>query len=777
MEFEQFSESPFIVQFSFKSLLENMEIECTKNADFANQYANLLQEAKCYPELYTEISMPFLYQNKFLIDRLLSNVFPVTLTKNEIKAISIPFHNFLYHPTERFQAILNDTKEGFKLSFSGVSIDRFYIASCCAILHFYYHQSVRPDIPLFYDIPNKDGVMNHYRLLNNSNFIEIKPTENSIILNNEEIQLLLDNYEDIILWKKFFPQKSWILNGFSIVNLYDATTEIAISNLKSKLIEQPKQSIFLKEEINGIFRSIYQIADLDVGYTNFNYVKNAFTEAPINKVIHSTILEGIENESIIEKIYEEYFSGILNEKKYHSISDISAYLEKNPHSEIARSLEKKGIKSVVFARVYENAKHSGILELTSMFKSLNSVNVNKLDVVLPYLEDTIERLHTGFENEIAAIIQKEYTSIHPSVYWKFHEEAAKHLSINHGQDLPFQAIGFEQLIPLYGQSDVKNSSKLRNNAILEDLKTQLEMTIKLLENLESDFDTQPLIPMIEEKLLDLDGGLRAGTEVEIQHFIFKQILPILDKLKLRNISNNQKITIFYNQLDPKTHIIYSNRSRFDASISILNNEISALLDARQEEQQKIFPFYYERFKTDGVEHNIYIGHSIAPWLSFNKIYVQNIRIWQLRVLIETEIKIHQLNPKLPHPLEITSLILAFPSPLGIKFRMDEKRFDVDGSYNARYEMIKKRIDKAHIKNTNNRIVDVGKICIVYASSKEEKDFLSYIQILQNEGQLLQEIEMLEVENLPGVNGLKAIRVSVNMAHKVFAYPFLDNLCN
>jgi hypothetical protein len=74
-------------------------------------------------------------------------------------------------------------------------------------------------------------------------------------------------------------------------------------------------------------------------------------------------------------------------------------------------------------------------------------------------------------------------------------------------------------------------------------------------------------------------------------------------------------------------------------------------------------------------------------------------------------------------------------------------------------------------------VDVGKICIVYASSKEEKDFLSYIQILQNEGQLLQEIEMLEVENLPGVNGLKAIRVSVNMAHKVFAYPFLDNLCN
>ncbi len=29
--------------------------------------------------------------------------------------------------------------------------------------------------------------------------------------------------------------------------------------------------------------------------------------------------------------------------------------------------------------------------------------------------------------------------------------------------------------------------------------------------------------------------------------------------------------------------------------------------------------------------------------------------------------------------------------------MDEKRFDVDGAYNARYEIVKKRIDKAYVK--------------------------------------------------------------------------------
>jgi len=50
-------------------------------------------------------------------------------------------------------------------------------------------------------------------------------------------------------------------------------------------------------------------------------------------------------------------------------------------------------------------------------------------------------------------------------------------------------------------------------------------------------------------------------------------------------------------------------------------------------------------------------------------------------------------PDLPIKLDIASLVLVHTSPISIRFRMDEKRFDVDGSYNARYEILKKRIDK------------------------------------------------------------------------------------
>ena len=92
--------------------------------------------------------------------------------------------------------------------------------------------------------------------------------------------------------------------------------------------------------------------------------------------------------------------------------------------------------------------------------------------------------------------------------------------------------------------------------------------------------------------------------------------------------------------------------------------------------------------------------------------------------------------------------------------MDEKRFDVDGTYNARYEVVKKRVDKAHIKGTEERITQPGKIAIIYSQKEDEKEYLKYIAFLQHKKLLNKDVEILELEDLQGVTGLKAIRVSV-----------------
>jgi hypothetical protein len=57
--------------------------------------------------------------------------------------------------------------------------------------------------------------------------------------------------------------------------------------------------------------------------------------------------------------------------------------------------------------------------VSSKPKQLNSINANNLDLILPYIVDTLERYNSDLENQLEAIIQREYTAIHSSVYWKF----------------------------------------------------------------------------------------------------------------------------------------------------------------------------------------------------------------------------------------------------------------------------------------------------------------------------------------------------------------------
>lgn len=98
-------------------------------------------------------------------------------------------------------------------------------------------------------------------------------------------------------------------------------------------------------------------------------------------------------------------------------------------------------------------------------------------------------------------------------------------------------------------------------------------------------------------------------------------------------------------------------------------------------------------------------------------------------------------------------------PLAIRFRFDEKRCDIDGAYNMRYEMVKKRIDKALIKDTSERLTQPGTIAIVYSQPQEALEYLGYIEYLQASGYLTEGVEEVELEELPGAQGWQALRVT------------------
>ncbi len=178
----------------------------------------------------------------------------------------------------------------------------------------------------------------------------------------------------------------------------------------------------------------------------------------------------------------------------------------------------------------------------------------------------------------------------------------------------------------------------------------------------------------------------------------------------------------------------------------------------------MFPHYFEKQKTDGVDYQIYVGASLLENDGYDPLYLKNLRLWQLMVSCGIALRAEQIRDRLPLPLETTHLVLVQHAPLAIRFRFDEKRFDVDGAYDIRYEIVKKRIDKALIKGTNERVTQPRRIAIIYSHPSEAVEYRGYIEYLQSLGYLTRGVEELELEELQGVHGLRALRVTVDTTH-------------
>jgi hypothetical protein len=221
------------------------------------------------------------------------------------------------------------------------------------------------------------------------------------------------------------------------------------------------------------------------------------------------------------------------------------------------------------------------------------------------------------------------------------------------------------------------------------------------------------------------------------------------------------IDSYFDQLDQELGVVYKKRKNFEDSLTKINEEVSDVLDKEQAKAQEVFPHYFEKYRTDGVEYNAYIGQSLVEDAEYDEIYLKNIRLWQLLTMVKIARRVKRIQPELKTKLDVTQLILVQSNPLSIAFRQDEKKFDVAGAYNIRYEITKKRIDKAVIKGTRERVTQVDKIAIIYSLADEIDEYMNYLNYMIAEGYLQENIEYLELEDLQGASGLRALRVAIN----------------
>lgn len=718
-----------------------------------------------YPDLihgFSDFSLLEKYGEQ--VDLMLEGLFPEILSTNEIKAASIPFSFMTFKFTERFENILQNAGEDYELFVRGLESDLMYLHACTMILAYVYKYPIDLKRPFFFDIPDKKaGTMKHYRVAFNGDFAEITPTENAPEITEEDIKVLLDNFDNIEVWKEKFPPNSYIFKGFGIMNLFDVTTDVVMTQISTDLLRSDDD---LLEDLERNLREFYNTNDLTIGYSVFDNSSQSL-ECASAKKSQSLILTG-ENISCSN---DGFFCDHIIDRVFHknesvAISDVETYGKQTNENGFYKQLKTKGIQSILLLPIKAMGGNDlAILEIASPRPfELNSVNQSKLKDLIPVFEAAVKRGSEEHLNILEATIQEHYTSIHPTVKWRFYEAAENYQNaLLSSKEAPvIEDIVFDDVYPLFGQSDIKGSSIARNTAIEEDLTTQLTLAINVLQAAKKKVNLpiyDELSFRISEYLDHTKEGLKAGDEVSILQFLKKDIYPVFNHLKVSDTEIASLVDTYISRLDPDLKVVYEKRKAYENSVTILNNKLAKYLDKKQEEAQEMYPHYFERYKTDGVEYNMYIGQSLTKEKPFNDLYLYNLRLWQLQNMYEMEQVAHQARKEMDHDLQVASLILVHSNPLAIKFRMDEKQFDVDGAYNIRYEIIKKRIDKAHINGTNERLTVPGKIAIVYSQDKDAREYIKYIKYLQSK-KMIGKLEKLELEDLQGVSGLKALRVEV-----------------
>jgi hypothetical protein len=775
-------EFPFDIKIGFKKLFESYEKQLTIGNVYAKKHAQkVLQIAKDFPKLVTGLdSAQEVAAHREQIDFILSELFAPVLSSNEIKIATIPFKNYIFKSTTRFDEILNVAGEGFEPDFSTISDDDFYIMSCSIILGTLYDKKVNLRRPFHYDIPDKKGIMRNYRVMYNGDFIELSKTDRSIDLTESDMIELLENYDNIALWKEKFPPGSYNFNGFVLGNMYDATVDVAISDLKATLLKQETSDNYDITDFESILQAIFDIKEIEIGFTVFNKVDDAFEPVPFKKNMKSFILNGATAKKSDDAICDRSYESLFQKNEFYSVTDVAKYHKLYPDNNLYKSLYQQKIGSAILAAIRSEGQVLGIMELVSTNpQALNSVNANKLNDILPYVTDSVKNSRQREENQIELLIQQECTSIHPSVHWKFRQESRRALHKQHlGIDAVFNEIVFDRVYPLFGQIDIKGSSDARNVGVQKDLEEQL-ISIKGILELATTIESLPIYEQysfrIDSFLEDIKENLQVDSEQVIRNFIKDLIKPLLSHFEKLSPKLSKKIALYKDTLDPNLKLVYKHRKKYDESIMLINRCMADLLDKKQVEAQAMYPHFFERFKTDGVEHNMYIGESITKEASFNKIYLYNLRLWQLQVMCDMENAYQQIKQEHSLTLDVASMILVFNSALSVRFRMDEKRFDVDGTYNARYEVVKKRVDKAYIKGTDQRLTEKGKLVIVYSQKSDEKEYMRYLNFMQSKHYIGSNIQVVELQDLQGVTGLKALRADIlyhgdkNLSKEFYTY--------
>ena len=751
-------------------------IEDGKNGN-RQLYQQFINEISAHPELLAPISSDeTLRTHAALIERILSTLFTLILSDDrDLYAVLQPFNHRVLLASSAFKKIFvsgNDAVADLPMEVDPETMIRDKICGAYQlILNKLYNVETAGTISSVHRFVCPETQLDRYmEVCLDTTFVDV-------VTQDELPQLTVEELEGVdvhhllhhpILTKQL-PLDRFEFQGFAVLRITEVTEREIINKIKNSLLNIhsfSEEDIF--SELDYQMQNLAGIHQLHTAIKPFFMVNNHLILSEI-MTRNNTAKKYPLTEEQQYRLYQNIVAIFTDSPETIVISDINqATLERYPFLYI---LYENNFKSVIVAPLCkENKELLGILIIAHRTERLRYEHLARIRPAIPLFAIALQKSQENLDHQVDRIIREQFTAVQEAVEWRFTKAALNQLTRKDKSSMhEMEPIVFEQVFPLYGSIDIRNSSVERNNAIQLDLLEQLQMAGNIIKKARA--ETQfPLLEELQyrtEKYTDsVSKILFAEEETTVHDFLSMEMLGLMSHLKPIIPNLEKEITEYLELINSPVRMLYHHRREYEESITRINTEIAKLIDSEQKNAQSIYPHYFERFVTDGVDYNIYVGQSITPRIPFNEFYLKNLKIWQLTTLVKAAHLAHSIEGELRLPLRTTQLILAHSSPISISFKTAERKFDVDGAYNMRYEIIKKRIDKVRIKESNERLTQPGTIAIVYSQTKEANEYLAYIEFLQNKKLLQDKVERFDLEELQGISGLKGLRAMINYNQKV-----------
>ena len=731
------------------------------------------EKARAAPELAEVIDdLSVIEKHRAFVDLMMSALFPPAFWEQEYGAALFPFELRAFYATPPFRRSLmnaDGTLQGRANFLQEHSVEQTLAAARLLlayelILERTYGIEIGGDIPIIFTTADPaTGLDQHFRLQLDWRFVDVGLVGPKPPLPDAVRQRLQAGTIDADLLREILPPDRFVLRGFMIVKAVDVTDQEVLSSLKRDLID--KDSIVSSSHFQGLqakLRTFFRRPDLGLGLAAVEGDR-VLVLNDASRHEQACIFADSAHHTTSEFKGSLYERAVVQDRPI-VIDDLRTYPDRTP---IEEELIQNGIRNFVCAPLHYQDKVIGTLELVSArVGDLNATHLPKLQEVLPLFSMAVQRSVEELNSRIQTVINEQCTAIHPTVEWRFRKAVLNSFERQRGTATAvteLEPIVFEGVYPLYGLADIRGSSTQRGEAIQADLLAQLRLAQAVVQAA-SEVQFLPALDelayRIDHRTAQIERTLNSSDEIGIIAFLRTEVESLLDHLGTFGPGVRDRIAAYRAGLDARLGTVYHRRRLFEDSVTGIAESISSYLDIEQPAAQRMFPHYFEKQKTDGVDYQMYVGPGLVENGRLDPLCLKNLRLWQLMVTCGIAVRAHQLRDRLPIPLETTHLILVQHAPLSIRFRFDEKRFDVDGAYDIRYEIVKKRIDKALVQGTAERVTQPGKVAIVYTQPGEALEYRAYIEYLQSIGYLTGSVEHLELGELQGVQGLRALRVQV-----------------